>query len=335
MGRNPDLEVMYHNSLAIVLGGAGFVGHMLVRELLVHGANVVVVDNFSRGRNIVRGATYIPVDITQMDSPAVVEQLPQQADYIFNLAAFVAGVEYNKGHQGSMYDENIILGTAPLEWAALTGACYMCTSSVCVYPEDKQIMSLEKDAFNGIPQAANMGYSMAKRDSELALINSDVEHGVIVRPSNIIGPRDYYDERAHVLPHLVKRAFAAKESGSETLEVWGSKETQREFIHSFDAARGMMFALAFGEDKEAYNIGTNGRTEVSIGTLALMVSEIVPVGVDLVFNGSVGGGDLRRTSNAYKLMQLGWKHTRSVEDAVVDAIDTYTYSVHPDSSNGA
>jgi nucleoside-diphosphate-sugar epimerase len=39
----------YHNKLCAIIGGAGFIGQHLVRQLLERGASVRVLDNLSRG----------------------------------------------------------------------------------------------------------------------------------------------------------------------------------------------------------------------------------------------------------------------------------------------
>lgn len=316
-----ELVRVYNDRKVCVLGGAGFVGSMLVRQLQQVGAYVTVIDDMSRGMNKIRGANYIPIDITKMALHDYSE-MTGRFDYVFNLAAFVAGVDYNMAHNELMYDKNLVLLTAPLNWAAENTRRYMQTSSVCIYPADRQVLSDETDAGKGEPQAANFGYAMAKLEGEEAAFNSDIEHVVVVRPSNIIGPYDYYDDRAHVLPQLVKRAFSIMNQGGDMV-VWGRPDVTREFIHSRDAASGMMHALAFGENREAYNIGSNGDTEVTLKYLAEAVIDSIRVDCPIVFDETKGGGDLRRSSAATKLEGLGWRRYLTVREGVEDAVETY------------
>jgi nucleoside-diphosphate-sugar epimerase len=72
---------------------------------------------------------------------------------------------------------------------------------------------------------------------------------VIVRPTNIYGPRDYFDETAHVIPALIRK-FS---SGKDAVEVFGGNQ-KREFIYVEDVARGMLAAAEHGQRGEAYTL---------------------------------------------------------------------------------
>lgn len=324
---NDKLMGFYKGKRVAVLGGAGFVGVQLVHQLVLAGASqILVIDNFSRGRNIVRGRriAYLPADAGE---PAQYASWLAGMDVVFNLAAQVAGVLYNQKNHDEMYTKNVRLLRGAVQASEQAGvARYLCCSSVCVYAEEYQSPCIEKNGFMGEPNPANWGYAMSKRTGEVIAKESDIGHVVIVRPSNIIGPHDYYDERAHVVPAFVKRSIET----DGIFHAYGSPHIQREFIYSEDVALGMMHAAAFGDDREAYNVGCNGENVISMLGLAGKINWLVALKIEdkdpirqIVFDIYRGGGDSKRYSNAEKLLALGWSHKWKITNALEIVVDDY------------
>jgi dTDP-D-glucose 4,6-dehydratase len=70
---------------------------------------------------------------------------------------------------------------------------------------------------------------MAKRIGENVAEWYHQEQGlnvVRVRPSNIFGPHDYFDDRAHVIPALIKKCLE-----QDPVQVYGTGLEEREFIY--------------------------------------------------------------------------------------------------------
>ena len=108
-----------------------------------------------------------------------------------------------------MYYSNIRVLTVPVAVADdVRVPVFLQTSSVCVYAPEHNSPCDECCGMMGTPHPANAGYAEAKRDGErVALWADNIQKVVIVRPSNIAGPGDYFDDMAHVVPAFVKRAF--------------------------------------------------------------------------------------------------------------------------------
>ena len=75
---------------ALVTGGAGFIGSHLANKLLSLGADVIIIDNLSTGResNIPQKCEFINFDLTKED---FVDKLPNPITHIFHLAAQSSG----------------------------------------------------------------------------------------------------------------------------------------------------------------------------------------------------------------------------------------------------
>jgi nucleoside-diphosphate-sugar epimerase len=301
----------------LVTGGAGFVGSHLVELLLAAEARVTVIDDFSRGSTRVQGASYFRVDVGSVRA----DVFYQDVFAVFNLAAHVAGVIYNQGNHLEMHDRNMRLLTAPLLAAAQAGVQrFLQISSVCVYSPENLTPCEESKGTEGQPTPANEGYSWAKRMGERAALWSRIPHVGIVRPSNIYGPRDYFGERAHVVPALIRKATLDGE-----IIVNGTGNEYREFLYVEDAARGMMHVLEHGVHGEAYNLGTHGDTCVPTRILTKMIQQATGTERKPVsFLAEYDSGDAKRYSDCSKIHALGWKHQVGLEEGLARTLEWYT-----------
>lgn len=284
----------------VVTGGAGFLGSHLVERLVQLGADVTVVDDLRRGTNIVPG-----VQILRRDAGSVEALAPafRGAFAVFNLAAHVAGVIYNQSNHLEMYCENERIQTAAVVAAERAGVeRFLQTSSVCVYSPDHNHPALEVNGHAGDPVAANNGYSWAKRVGERAAGWSKIPHVVIVRPSNLYGPRDHFDERAHVIPALITKALGP----DPVLRINGTGKEVREFLYVDDCAAGMIAALEHGAPGGAYNLGAPER--ISIGGLAVHIQQACGTSKAIEFSSDYDAGDPGRWSDS-RLMRThtGWR----------------------------
>lgn len=309
----------YAGQKVIVTGGAGFVGSHLVKALLSRGADIIiVVDDFSRGKSRMAGVRYRLLDAG--DRERLTTFLANEKPFaIFNLAARVAGVTYNQTHQLEMFKANIDLQTAPVMAAETAGIPhFLQVSSVCVYGSDANAPAVE-DNIGSEPTAANDGYSWAKRFGERAVQWSELKHAVIVRPSNIYGPRDYYDpDTAHVIPALITKVL----SDSPEIEIFGTGKEMREFIRVEDVATGMLHALEFGQHKEAYNLGTNGETTTTIKALLQAIQRAAGTNKPVQFSSEYDPGDNKRWSDCSKMMKLGWRYTWGLHQGVPNLVSS-------------
>jgi GDP-L-fucose synthase len=300
----------------IVTGGAGFVGSHLVELLLSEEAQVVVLDDFSRGSMKAQGASYFRTDVGGARASVFYEN----AFAVFNLAAHVAGVIYNQKNHLEMFHQNMRLLSAPLLAAEQAGASrFLQVSSVCAYAPENLTPCEESKGQEGQPTPANEGYSWAKRMGERVAGWSSAPHVVTVRPSNIYGPRDYFDERAHVIPALIKKAL-----DDERIIVNGTGNEWREFLYVEDAARGMMHALEHGAHGEAYNLGTGGDTCVPIRVLVKMIQQATNTErKPVVFSADHDAGDEKRYSDCSKIRALGWKHQIGLDEGLFNTVEWF------------
>ena len=307
----------YQNQNVVVLGGSGFVGRHLCKALEERGATVFVIDNLRSVGHALRfdnEGIREDVDITdEYNFPYTIKKISPFA--VFNLAAAVANVEYNQHHHNQMFLDNVRLQTIPVMICEQLGIPhFLQVSSACVYGEDANAPAIESN-LGGEPVKANAGYSWAKRMGERAVQWSNLNHAVIVRPSNVYGPGDWYDERAHVVPKLIR----GYDEG--TAKMFGDGVPVREFIYVEDVVEGMIHALEYGADKEAYNLGSASKH--AICNLHHMIFSKFLVVMVAPSKPEFDQGDDKRFSDSGKMKALGWQAETSFADGLNKTIEAY------------
>lgn len=310
----------YAGQPVVVLGGAGFVGQHLCRALVERGADVHVIDNYSRHESqntflVSDQIVWHKLDI-QRENYALTNAMSRLNTFaVFNLTAAVAGVEYNQKHHNQMFLENAQLQSVPVMVCERLGVPhFLQVSSACVYGEDANAPAFE-DNLGGEPVGANSGYSWAKRMGERAVYWSNLQHAVIVRPSNIYGPGDWYDERAHVIAKLIKGQI-------EGTAQYFASEVIREFLYVEDAAEGMLAALEYGEHKEVYNLGTSEMTKISIGDLHQKIASLTNTHLPPEIEAPFAQGDNERWSDCFKINEF-WQHKTNIDIGLERAVRAY------------
>jgi len=211
-------------------------------------------------------------------------------DAVVHLAANVGGMFKNMNKRQEMYEDNILMNTYVLREAARHKVKRVVMMlSTCIFPDDMDAPELVPALLHmGPPHPSNEGYAYAKRVSEV--------HARIVRettdtyvtslvPTNVYGPHDNFSlEDAHVVPALIHKASIAAKEG-KPLQVKGTGRALRQFIHSSDLAKIVVWAVENPENPPPMMVCCNEK-EYSIRTLAKTIAN--EFGISFEF---VGGPD--------------------------------------------
>jgi GDP-L-fucose synthase len=193
---------------------------------------------------------------------------------------------------------------------------YMYTSSVGVYQPAPVLK--EDDVWNTLPSKNDWFGGWAKRMGEMQIKAYEVQNGFskcsIVRPANVYGPYDNFDlNSAMVVPSLIRKAYE-----NEKLEVWGDGSQIRDFIHSYDVARGMIFAV---ENKITEPINLGSGEGVTIKIIAETVANYF--GKELVWDKDKPSGDPIRLFDMSRANSYGYKSEIPIVEGVRNTIDWY------------
>ncbi|MEV0170612.1 NAD-dependent epimerase/dehydratase family protein [Streptomyces sp. NPDC050803] len=257
---------------ALVTGGAGFIGSHLVDHLLGLGHEVVVLDDFSTGSmaNLARSAAAVTAIRGSILDEAAVEAATDGCDTVFHLAAAV-GVRTVVDRPLESLHKNLRGTETVLDAASRQGARLLLASSSEVYGKNtKDRLGEDDDRVLGSPLKSRWSYAAAKGLDELMAYCYWQRHGlraVIVRPFNIVGPRQT-GHYGMVVPTFVEQALTGR-----PLTVHGDG-TQRRCFCAVDDIVPALVALAADvrAHGRVFNLGST--EEVTVRELAERVLRV-------------------------------------------------------------
>ncbi len=242
----------------LVTGGAGFIGHSLVHELIKRGYEVRIIDNLSTGKkeNLHPDADFKFADITKLDE---IKPYFEGIDGVFHTAALPrVPLSIEKPHE--THDANVN-GTLNVLIAARDGGVkkMVYSASSSAYGE-QEVMPLHEE----LPAQPMHPYGLQKYIGELyCKIFSEIYKlpTVSLRYFNVYGP-GMADEGAYV---TVISVFKQLHEAGKPLTIFGDGEQTRDFTHINDAVRANILALESNEvgKGEVINIGASDNHSVN------------------------------------------------------------------------
>jgi GDP-L-fucose synthase len=230
---------------------------------------------------------------------------------IIHLAAKVGGVKANTDEIADFYYVNSIINQKLLNHAFIGGANKVVSLlSTCVYPEEQYITyPLTEDQLHlGPPHPSNFGYAYAKRMVDVMSRAYRQQYGcnfITAIPNNLYGENDNFDlENSHVIPAIIRKVWEAKINDKSYVECWGDGTPLREFTHSEDIVKILLFLLENYDEAEPINIGNT--EEHSIKQVAELICSILEYNGEILWNTQMPAGQYRKPSSNQKLLDLGW-----------------------------
>lgn len=257
--------------LAVVTGGAGFIGSHVVDALISRGQRVVVLDNFSTGKrsNLAHHGETDQLTVIEHDvSTGITDALAAFPDVeaIIHLAAQVSVVtSLARPIDDLATNYGSTLHVLEYARARTTKPKVVLASSAAVYG-DVATLPVSEDA----PLQPLSPYGIHKLASEYALGAYSATHGVptaALRFFNVYGPRqDPSSPYSGVISIFADRARAGR-----PLTIFGDGSQTRDFVYVGDVVRAILAAADASAPHLVANVGTG--TEITITELARSVIE--------------------------------------------------------------
>jgi GDP-L-fucose synthase len=214
-----------------------------------------------------------------------------------HLAAVVGGIGANRANPGRFFYENAIMGIQLMECARLAGVSkFVSIGTVCSYPKHTPVPFREEALWDGYPEETNAPYGLAKK---MLLVQGQAyrqQYGfnaIYLIPVNLYGPGDNFDpDTSHVIPALIKKCVDAREANAPCIDVWGTGNASREFLHVDDAAEGIVLAAERYDGAEPVNLGTGG--EILIRDLANLIASLTDFRGEIHWDAKKPDGQPRR-----------------------------------------
>jgi nucleoside-diphosphate-sugar epimerase len=249
--------------LVLVTGGGGFIGSLLSERLLKRGYRVRVLDNLSFGRRdwVPEGAEFLKGDIRDLEA---CRQACSGVSGVFHAAAMSrAGPSLEAidtcTQQNIVGTQNMLIAArdAKVRKFVYSGSSTYYGSQVVAHREDMR------------GQFLNF-YSLSKYVGEEYCRLFDRAFGlptVTLRYFNVYGPHQP-QTGAYA---LVLGIFLKRWRDSEVLEIHGTGEQRRDFVHVRDVADCNIAALESAVHDDVFNVGSG--TNISIKDLANLISD--------------------------------------------------------------
>jgi UDP-glucose 4-epimerase len=260
--------------IALITGGAGFVGSHLAERMLADGHEVMVLDNLSTGSidnisHLKSHPRFSYVVDSVMNEPQLAEMI-DRCDVVFHLAAAV-GVKLIVEQPVHTLETNVHGTEVVLKHANKKKKVVFIASTSEVYGKSTDLPFRETaDLVLGPSSKHRWAYACSKLIDEflaLAYWKEKKLPVVIVRLFNTVGPRQT-GQYGMVLPTFVRQALAG-----QPITVFGDGTQSRSFSYVGDVVDGLLKLAheprAIGE---VFNIGST--TEVTIGELAARVKKM-------------------------------------------------------------
>ncbi len=243
----------------------------------------------------------------------------EKPDYVFLAAATVGGILANNSRRAEFIYDNIQIQSNIIHFSHLNKVKKLLfLGSSCIYPKLAEQPLKEEYLLTGLLEETNEPYAIAKIAGIKMCDAYRSQYGcnfVSVMPTNLYGPNDNYDlDNSHVLPALLRKFHAGKTKASPFVEVWGTGNPRREFLHVDDMADACVFLMEHFDESGLVNIGCG--EDISIKDLAFLIKKIVGYTGELKFNADRPDGTPRKLLDVAKLHARGWKHKINLEDGI-------------------
>lgn len=297
---------MEPNARIYVAGHRGLVGSAIVRRLERDGY-----------RNLL---TRSHAELDLQDERAVAAFFEaERPDYVFLAAARVGGIHANNAYPADFLRDNLQIQTNVID-AAYRAGCkkLLFLGSSCIYPKHAPQPIKEEYLLTGPLEPTNEWYAIAKIAGIKMCQAYRRQYGFLaisVMPTNLYGPNDNFDlQTSHVLPALIRKFHEAKESGADSVTVWGTGSPRREFLHVDDLADACLFLMRHYDDDALINVGCGA--DLEIRELAELIRGIVGFEGRIEYDTSKPDGTPRKLLDISRIRALGWSARIPLDEGI-------------------
>ncbi|RYY25561.1 MAG: GDP-L-fucose synthase [Sphingomonadales bacterium] len=298
-----------------VTGHRGLVGRALLRRLERENCEVLTVSRAS---------------LDLRDQAAVNAWLQnERPDAAILAAARVGGITANQQQPADFLLDNCVMTTNLVEAARNSRvAKLLFIGSSAAYPRETHQPMRETALLTGPLDPAHEGYALAKLIGIKLCAAMRQQYGVnfiSTLPTNLYGPDDRFEsDTAHVIPALIHKVHTAMTRG-HALQIWGTGNARREFLHVDDFADACIHLLRHYSDPMPINVGTG--VDVSIKELTEMLCAIAGFDGDIIHDLSKPDGAPQKLLDVSRLSGLGWRARTPLHLGLAETYRAYRASI--------
>lgn len=253
----------------------------------------------------------------------------EKPDYVFLAAAKVGGIHANNTYPAEFIYDNLAIELNIIQASYLNKVKKLLfLGSSCIYPKFAPQPMKEEHLLTGELEPTNEPYAVAKIAGIKMCQAYNRQYStnyISVMPTNLYGPNDNFDlQTSHVLPALIRKFHEAKVNNQPSVEIWGTGQPRREFLHVDDLADACVYLMnkVDHEEMEPFvNIGTG--EDLTIRELVDLIKEIVRFKGEISYNESMPDGTPRKLQDVSKLRSLGWQAKIPLAEGIKNTYQWY------------
>jgi GDP-L-fucose synthase len=243
----------------------------------------------------------------------------ERPEYVFLAAAKVGGIKANNDFPGDFLFRNLAIQNNVIDAARRFGVRKLLfLGSSCIYPKLAPQPLKEEYLLTGPLEPTNEWYAIAKIAGIKLCQAYRRQHGcdfISAMPTNLYGPGDNYDPNgSHVLPALIRRFHEAKVAQASSVTCWGTGTPLREFLHSDDLGRALVFLMRNYSEEQFINVGSG--TDLPIRELAETVARVIGYHGEIRWDPTKPDGTPRKLMDSSRLRALGWSPEVPFEEGI-------------------
>jgi len=297
---------MNKDSKIYLAGHAGMAGSAIYRKLKDEGYTNIVT------------RTHKELDLTNQQQTQEFFQ-KERPEYVILAAAKVGGIKAHLTYPAdfayinTMIESNVIKASYDYGVKKL-----LFLGSSCIYPKLCPQPIKEEYLLTGPLEPTNEAYAIAKIAGLKICQYFNSQYGtnfISVTLSNLYGPNDNFDlETSSVLPALLRKFHEAKTNKQPYVEVWGTGNQRREFLHVDDLADAVLHLMNNYKENEPMNVGTG--EDLTIKELAQLIKEVVGYEGEIRFDTTKPDGIPRRLLDVTRLHNTGWRYKIELKEGL-------------------
>lgn len=308
----------------LVTGGAGYIGSVVVEQLLKHGHQTVVFDNLSKGHRaaVAPEAAFLQADLH--DNDAVIRALEtHKIEAVIHMAA-ESLVGESMADPMKYFGNNICAANSLLNAMLKVGVKKIVLSSTAATYGAPETMPITEDT----PQRPTNPYGESKLMIETMLRWCDTAYGLryaSLRYFNAAGATERCGEDHEPETHLIPNVLRVAAGKTEHVNVFGEDYPTpdgtcvRDYVHVIDLADAHILALNVLEHRsEIYNLGYG--SGYSVAEVVEMARQLTGRRIPTEAAPRRAGDPPVLIASPDKIMRdLGWNPRHSELDRIIES----------------
>lgn len=310
------------NKKVFIAGHQGMVGSALFRKLRKENYKNIII---SSKRDL---------DLTNQQAVKHFLQT-EQPDCVIIAAAKVGGIHANNVYPADFIYTNLMIECNLIHQSFIAGVQNLLfLGSSCIYPKLANQPMPESALLTGALEPTNEPYAIAKIAGIKLCESYNRQYATDYRslmPCNLYGPNDNFQlENSHVIPALIKKIHTAKQIGLPKVEVWGTGNAMREFLHVDDLAAACHHILQIPHklyqnvvEPMCSHINVGYGEDISIRNLAMVICDVIGYEGELEFNVEKPDGAPQKLMDNKLIKAMGWLPAYSLRDGIAQTYEWY------------